>query len=67
MAWRNTVIVLPAFSVLRHRGATAHRPEPKRVLLCVAESEARLAIGLQVVFDNSGPAAADKGNSQLQS
>ena len=31
-AWCNTVIVLPAFSPLRQRGATARRPEPKRVL-----------------------------------
>ena len=27
-AWCNTVIVLLAFSLLRHRGATARRPEP---------------------------------------
>ena len=26
-AWRNTVIVLPALSLLRHRGATERRPE----------------------------------------
>ena len=31
-AWCNTDIVLPAFSVLRHRGATARRSEPTRVL-----------------------------------
>ena len=31
-AWCNTVIVLSAFSLLRYRGATARRPEPKRVL-----------------------------------
>ena len=28
----NTVIILPAFSLLRHRGATARKPEPSRVL-----------------------------------
>ena len=32
-AWYNTVFVLPVFSLLKHRGATARRPEPtKRVL-----------------------------------
>ena len=31
-AWCNTVIVLPAFSLLRHRGATARRPESKFLL-----------------------------------
>ena len=31
------VIVLPAFSVLGYRGATTHRPEPKRVLLLLSD------------------------------
>ena len=58
-AWCNTVIVLPVFSLLRHRGAKARRSEPKRVLPCPnSKLDWRLAIGF-LAIDNSGPAAVE--------